>query len=124
MTAGLILVRTASSTVLPVPFTARSIAPGTIKFERDIRFIGSNQGQHYIFNIAASQVVRFQLIGAEIDTCFYSGDPGVNDGSRFYFPQPHGDQGEEFNAGVGYSGSNVNADKTTEGNKNAQEDEN
>src|SRR6266478_5211271 len=90
ITFGLILVRTSSSTVFPVPFVARSIA-GAIEIERNAGFVRRNQRENDLSDVAPRQVMRFQRVARNFDTRFHGGDAVVENQPYRHAAQTHPD---------------------------------
>ena len=60
MTLGLMLVRTASSTVLPVPFGGEVDGAGAVEVERDAGLVRGDERQDDMAHVAAGEVMRLQ----------------------------------------------------------------
>ena len=74
MTFGLMLVRTASSTVLPVPFVARSIAQARLKSREMPALSAAINASITWSTLAAGQIMRFERIARNLESRFHRGD--------------------------------------------------
>ena len=58
---------------------------GSVEIERDSCLISSNQSKDHVANVTAGEVMRFQRIAANIQTCFDRGDAVIHDQTDRHF---------------------------------------
>jgi hypothetical protein len=92
-------VRTASTTLLPEPLVARSIAQARSQFERDARLLRGDQRLHGRHDVAAREVVRLDVVDGDLDAGLLRGDARIDDQPVGHLPQAHRDEVDDANVG-------------------------
>ena len=102
---------TASSTVLPVPLVARSMAQARSKIEMDAGLFRGDEREHDHLHIAAGQKMRGKIVDAERQAGFHGGDAAVHDQAHRNPPQAQGNQFDDGDFGAGKEGADVDHPK-------------
>ena len=91
MIFGLMLVRTASSTVLPVPLVARSIAQARLKSSEMPALSAAMSARMTWLTSPPGEVMRLERIARDVDAGFDGGDAVIDDQADRHFAQTHAD---------------------------------
>ena len=92
MTLGLTEVLTASSTVLPVPLVARSMAQARSKSRWMPALRAAMSASDHHLDVAAGQEVRGEIVDGDVQAGLHGGDAGVDDHADRHAAQAQGDQ--------------------------------
>ena len=116
MIFGLMLVRTASSTVLPVPLVARSMAQARLKSREMPGFVGRDEGEDDVADVAAREIVRLEWIARNVDAGFHRGDAVIDDQADRHLAQAHPDHFADADRRVGDPGAKPESEEIKKNN--------